>query len=281
MHYHYEVSIREFIGKFIAMTGYRLIAIENYNALSRDPRYRAGKNWSHRKVPGELRDFVFSNLQYSNSQIQQDLLASWVTYKLRTGKFKALKEPKYFVEFGATNGFQLSNTFFLEKFENWKGLLAEPAKVWHIELLSVRNCEIDLRCVFSESGETLMFTETSDPELGTLSRYSDWDNHAEERQGGRNYEVETVSLYDLLSEHQSPSYIDYLSIDTEGSEFEILRVFDFERYSFGLISVEHNFTASRHELNQILTGAGYHRVLDEVSGQDDWYVSREAISFFQ
>jgi hypothetical protein len=127
----------------------------------------------------------------------------------------------------------------------------------------------------------LMFTEASDPELGTITKYSDSDNHAEERRDGRNYEVETVSLYDLLQEHQSPSYIDYLSIDTEGSEFEILHAFDFERYSFGFISVEHNFTASRLELNQILTNAGYYRVLEEVSGQDDWYVSHEAAPLFQ
>ena len=125
-----------------------------------------------------------------------------------------------------------------------------------------------------------MFTEASDPELGTLSKYSDGDSHADERQNGRNYEVETVSLCDLLSEHQSPNYIDYLSIDTEGSEFEILRTFDFERYSFGLISVEHNFTANRLEIYNVLTRAGYCRVLMEVSGQDDWYVSREASLLF-
>jgi hypothetical protein len=125
-----------------------------------------------------------------------------------------------------------------------------------------------------------MFTETSDPELGTISKYSDGDSHANERQTGRNYEVETVSLCDLLSEHQSPSYIDYLSIDTEGSECEILRTFDFDRYSFGLITVEHNFTANRLELNHVLTRAGYHRVLVEVSCQDDWYVSREARPLF-
>lgn len=274
------MNIREFVNKFIAITGYRLIATENYNVLSHGHHFRAGKNWSHPKVPQELRDFVFKNLQYSNGQIQQDLLASWVSSKLRTGNLKALKTPKYFVEFGATNGYRLSNTFFLEKFENWMGLLAEPAKVWHSELLDIRKCEVDTRCVFSESGEVLMFTETSDPELGTLSKYSDGDSHANERQTGRNYEVKTVSLYDLLSEHQSPNYIDYLSIDTEGSEFEILRAFDFERHSFGLISVEHNFTANRLELNRVLTRAGYHRVLVEVSGQDDWYVSREGAQLF-
>lgn len=274
------MSIREFVNKLVAITGYKLIAAENNKAINHDPRYRAGKNWNQPKIPLELKDFVFKNLRYSNAQIQQDLLASWVTHKLHARNAKSLLTPKFFVEFGATNGFQLSNTFFLEKYENWIGLLAEPAKVWHSELLKIRKCEIDTRCVFSESGKVLMFTEASDPELGTLSKYSDGDSHADERQNGRNYEVETVSLCDLLSEHQSPIYIDYLSIDTEGSEFEILRTFDFERYSFGLISVEHNFTANRLEINNVLTRAGYCRVLMEVSGQDDWYVSREASLLF-
>jgi hypothetical protein len=88
------MNIREFVNEFIAITGYRLIATENYNALSHDPHYRAGKNWSHPKVPQELRDFVFKNLQYSNGQIQQDLLASWLSSKLRTGNLNALTPPQ-------------------------------------------------------------------------------------------------------------------------------------------------------------------------------------------
>ena len=86
------MNIREFVNKFIAITGYRSIATENYNALSHGPHFRAGKNWSHPKVPQESRDFVFRNLQYSNGQIQQDLLASWVSSNLRTGNLKALRD---------------------------------------------------------------------------------------------------------------------------------------------------------------------------------------------
>ena len=39
--------------------------------------------------------------------------------------------------------------------------------------------------------------------------------------------------------------IDYLSIDTEGSEYRILKAFNFERYTFRCITVEHNQTKNR------------------------------------
>lgn len=53
--------------------------------------------------------------------------------------------------------------------------------------------------------------------------------HSNLRKKGKNYHVETVSLLDLLNEHNAPYEIDYLSIDTEGSEFDILKAFDFKK----------------------------------------------------
>ena len=53
------------------------------------------------------------------------------------------KRNGYFVEFGATNGVDLSNTYLLEKNFNWNGILAEPAKVWHKDLVSNRNVSVD------------------------------------------------------------------------------------------------------------------------------------------
>jgi hypothetical protein len=92
------------------------------------------------------------------------------------------------------------------------------------------------------------------------------------RKKAASYEVETVTLEDLLSTHKAPSYIEFLSIDTEGSEYEILSAFDFARYSFGLICVEHNFTNNREKIRELLTANGYSQVLHEYSAFDDWYV---------
>ena len=90
---------------------------------------------------------------------------------------------------------------------------------------------------------------------------------------GTSYSVGTVSLNELLETHEAPSIIDYISIDTEGSEFDILNSLDFEKWSFRTLTVEHNFAAQRHDIYQLLTSKGYARVNTEVSRFDDWYVA--------
>ena len=49
--------------------------------------------------------------------------------------------------------------------------------------------------------------------------------HSFERQKGIKYKVNTISLEDLLEKYKAPTIIDYMSIDTEGSEYEILKKF--------------------------------------------------------
>ncbi|MBK7635080.1 MAG: FkbM family methyltransferase [Saprospiraceae bacterium] len=60
-------------------------------------------------------------------------------------------------------------------------------------------------------------------------------------------------------------HIDYLSIDTEGSEYDILSSFNFDRYTFGIITVEHNYTAYRDRIKDLLESKGYRRVLTNLS----------------
>ena len=47
-------------------------------------------------------------------------------------------KKNFFVEFGATNGITHSNTYMLEKELNWDGILVEPARIWHEELIMNR-----------------------------------------------------------------------------------------------------------------------------------------------
>ena len=202
-------------------------------------------------------------LKESRSQLRQDLLVLAETRYMQGG---------FFVEFGATNGIDLSNTYLLEHNFMWRGILAEPGKIWWSQLKRNRpKAHIDTSCVWSKSNLNLVFNETSAPELSTVDDFSENDGHAKVRQTGKKYNVNTISLIDLLKKYDAPKHIDYLSIDTEGSEYEILNAFDFSEYTFGVISVEHNFTPQRNKIYDLLLSHGYKRRFESQSHFDDWY----------
>jgi FkbM family methyltransferase len=199
----------------------------------------------------------------SKSQLKQDLFVlSELDFK-RNG---------FFVEFGATNGIDLSNTYLLETEFGWNGILAEPAKCWHKELKENRRCYIETNCVWHDSTSILTFNEVEAAELSTISSYSNCDRHQKTRRSGHSYNVNTISLTDLLKKYNAPKEIDYLSIDTEGSEYEILNNFDFSDYQFKVITCEHNFTPNRKKIEELLTHNGYSRKYTSLSQFDDWYI---------
>jgi FkbM family methyltransferase len=182
------------------------------------------------------------------------------------------KRDGFFVEFGATNGIDLSNTYLLEKEFGWKGILAEPAKRWHEELRKNRNSYVETDCVWSNTGSVLTFNEVDSGELSTIASFSSSDDHREARQRGNSYTVKTISLEDLLEKYHAPKDIDYLSIDTEGSEYAILSNFNFDKYRIKVITCEHNFTSAQEKIFSLLQRNGYVRKFPEFSRVDDWYV---------
>ncbi len=215
-------------------------------------------------LPLNFLKFCFENHRRSRAQLFQDLLILFLLGEKRDG---------FFVEFGATDGVTLSNTFLLEADYGWHGILAEPARCWHGALSQNRRARIDKRCVWSSSGQSMEFTETTWPEVSTLTSFVASDEQAKKRIASARYPVETVSLNDLLTDHGAPRKIDYLSIDTEGTEYEILRHFDFNAHEIGIVTVEHNFaTPHRENICELLLARGYERILSSFSKWDDWYV---------
>lgn len=211
--------------------------------------------------------YVFLNRHESRSQLLQDL---WICYELSE------KRGGFFIEFGATNGVVNSNTWLLEKKFGWDGILIEPNPLWHPMLEANRDVTIDRRCVSSKTGETVSFltTDASDPELSSIAEFAGGDHFAEVRAKGTEIRVETVSLNDLLLQHNAPVEIDYLSIDTEGSEYDILSNFDFSRHVIDLISVEQNKNTET-KIEVLLAKHGYERVFKEFSQWDGWYARVE------
>lgn len=211
--------------------------------------------------------FIIKMLRASKSQICQDVFVA-----CQLGLWDKGRTPGYFVEFGATDGISMSNTYVFEKLFGWNGLLIEPARIWKSQLIKNRTSSLDFRCVFDLSGEQVAFNESENAVYSTIQDFSRNDNHAEERINGGQYLVETVSLNDVLEDHKAPKTIDYLSIDTEGSEYQILQALDFGAWKFRVITVEHNHTDQRPKIYELLTLNGYKRVLEKISDIDDWYV---------
>ncbi|WP_293676884.1 FkbM family methyltransferase [uncultured Phenylobacterium sp.] len=208
--------------------------------------------------------FCLEHLTRSKSQLLQEL---WVLYELGS------PTGGYFVEIGACDGVSFSNTYLLEKQFAWTGIVVEPSRVWYPKLRENRACAVDERCVWGETGASVLFNEASVAMHATIDSYSDGDMHAESRRVGRRYAVETVSLNDLLRTWGAPGRIDYLSLDTEGSELDILSAFDFDAHDVRLITVEHNYTDRRQAIFDLLTAKGFARKFESLSRVDDWYVA--------
>lgn len=212
----------------------------------------------------EFLEYCSQNSSKSYSQLFQDLFVDYVLNGKQNG---------FFCEFGATNGVSLSNTFYLENERGWTGICAEPALGWHKQLVTNRpNSIIDTRCVWSHSGQELAFSESDARSLSSLTSYTDSDRRGGKRRNGVSYTVNTVSLTDLLIEHNAPKDLDFISIDTEGSELEILSTFDFQQFQPKVFAIEHNFLPIRDDIRNLMKGHGYRRVLTECSQWDDWYL---------
>ena len=186
----------------------------------------------------------------SKSQLEQDL---------RVLKFYNNKQGGFYVEIGASNGIALSNTYLLEKSYNWKGICVEPIPRDFLQLKINRPesmcCD---NAVYNTSGLVVTFDISN--HSGLFSGISTHiDCHAElVNKNKTTINVNTISLTDLLDKYNSPKFIEYLSLDTEGSEYEILRSFDFKKYTFGLIDVEHNYIEPRRsQIKKLLTENGY------------------------
>jgi FkbM family methyltransferase len=207
--------------------------------------------------------FCQTNRAQANGQLLQDL---WVLYETDAQK------GGYFIEFGAVDGLAHSNTLLLERQFGWTGILAEPNQDMAAALHANRTAQIDMRCVWSVSGETVQLLVTDDPELATVDDRASEDIHSSvRRESSRRLSVETVSLTDLLDRHNAPAVIDYLSVDTEGTELEILTGFDWARRDIHLVSVEHNHRTDEATLDLLMYSKGYERRFSNFSNFDAWY----------
>jgi len=191
---------------------------------------------------------------------------------------RILKEKRegYFVEVGANNGYLMSNTYLLEKNYDWKGICVEATPYRITELINNRPNAICIsNAVFSVSNLELDFTTCP---LDILNVITDYAEIAVDflNQSGQIIKVNTRSLTDILNENNAPENIDYLSVDTNGSEYKVLEGIDFTKYKFGVITIKNSLVEEKqNRIKEILTSNGYSvqqtiRMVDNIS--DDLYV---------
>ena len=215
--------------------------------------YRKNKKYLKNKTSKKLKQ---KGGQTSISQIKQDI---------KVLEFYKNKRDGYFVDIGANDGITISNTYLLEKDYGWKGICVEALPDKFQELVKNRKSININKAVYNTTGEILDFT--SDNLLSGVSK--NIDRHTEVLTKP-TIKVETITLNDILDQNNAPNFIDYLTLDTEGSELIILNSVNLDKYKFGLIHLEHNGVEPRRtDMRNLLLSKGY-KYLGENQFDDEY-----------
>ncbi|BEI38366.1 hypothetical protein PHIN8_03100 [Polynucleobacter sp. HIN8] len=152
------------------------------------------------------------------------------------------KKYGYFVDLAATSGIIENNTYLLEKKFKWNGIAIEPNPNYYKRLVFNRSCHCINYPISSEPIEVdFVFNRGIG---GIISEFT--DNNPSKRsalinklkKNGSVKKLKTKRLEDILKFFEAPREIDYLSLDIEGSELDVLKKFPFDQYRFNLMTIE-------------------------------------------
>jgi FkbM family methyltransferase len=159
--------------------------------------------------------------------------------------------PKFFVEIGANDGISQSNTKYLELYGNWRGILIEPIPSVFQKLKKNRSAknyfENSACCSFEYSSNemSLIYANLMSITLDGQSDIVDRREHAEIgattlNSGDETYllTVPALTMNSILNSNKAPKRINFLSLDVEGSELEVLKGIDFSEFTIEYICVE-------------------------------------------
>lgn len=190
------------------------------------------------------------------------------------------KENGFFVDVGANEGVRISNTYSLEKYRNWKGICIEPLPE-EFKKLQENRSSINLNiCVSDFEGET-DFTYV-EGYANMLSGMSDKYHSSHKERiigevhhfGGKinNIKVPVKTLQSVFDEY-GVTEVDFCSIDTEGSEFSIVKSIDYEKTVVKVFIIENNYKET--DIEEFLKNKGY--VLHTKLEWDDVFIKKEYI----
>ena len=174
------------------------------------------------------------------------------------------KDNGYYVDIGAHDGITFSNTYFFEQL-GWKGICIEPNPVVFTKLSMNRTCEISNHAICERNG-TVKFLQVGHPQgkneytemlSGRASKYDMRHMNRviteSEREGVARKLIDVpASTFDNIVKEKN---IDFLSIDVEGAELDIVNNINFKDYNISVITLENNF--KDQTINEILLTNGY------------------------
>lgn len=173
------------------------------------------------------------------------------------------KKNGFFVDVGAHDGVSLSNSLFYENM-GWNGICVEPIHDRFVKLCKNRKCICIEGCAYNSNCELDFIELTGYTEMlsGILQTYDPRHigriNREISTKGG-NAVQKKMKAFPLkeIFEQNNVLHIDYLSIDTEGSEFQVLEGIDFDKVTIDVIDVENNYKDSFDKIHNLLISKGF------------------------
>jgi FkbM family methyltransferase len=175
------------------------------------------------------------------SQCKQDFI-------LETQVFKNYKNG-LFMDIGAHDGVTINNTLYFEKNNNWKGTNVEPIKNVYDKLVINRPNSLNINCAvdnYNGTAEFICNTGYTEMLSGLKNNYDQRHLNRmvnELKQMGGNSEiimVDVKTIESICNEHNIKN-INYLSIDVEGGEFNVIKSINFDTVFIDVIGFENNF----------------------------------------
>jgi FkbM family methyltransferase len=176
----------------------------------------------------------------------------------------------YFVDIGANDGVTFSNTYFFEN-HGWQGVCVEPIPEVFEKLIRNRKCKCLSGVISDNNAEYAKLLHVTGSEMlsgivdNLEQKYLERIN--QENAGGT--EILEVKNYNFNQVIENTK-IDYLSIDTEGSEFPILQSIDFTKFAIKVISVENNYQTNDIRIFLKTKGFKYLKTI----GADEIYINQ-------
>lgn len=185
---------------------------------------------------------IFGNEEYYSQACQDVFLDRFI--------FRG-KEGGFFLDIGGNDPVTINNTYFFEKNRGWSGLAFEPLASQRGKWDSLRKIE----CLPFALGSTEGEAEFCEYEAHYMSGFSDEVDYSGKIKA--QYKVPVRRLAGILEE-RGIKHVDFVSLDVEGAEIEVLKGIDFSRVDIECFTIENNKGFKREQrIRKFMTEAGY------------------------